>query len=115
MVGRIESHGKGAVDNPAANMDSEIHFQDIVVLEDNLLSSRIGSPVSSYIVRAESSRKSHAGFKSVSDFKTLVIGQRPDSIFNLLGKLAHGNAGLCDRLRMLADLAMDLGSFAVVI
>jgi len=39
-------------------MDSEIHFQDIVVLEDNLLSSRIGILMSSYVVQAEPSWKS---------------------------------------------------------
>ncbi len=75
IVGRIESHGKGAIDNPAADMNSEIHFQEIVVLEDDLLGSRIGSPVSSYVVQAEPSRKSHAGFESVSGLKTLVVGQ----------------------------------------
>ena len=115
VVGRIESHGKGAIDDPAADVDSEIHFQDIVVLEDNLFGSRTRSPVSSYVVQAEPSRKSHAGFESVSGLKTLVVGQRPDAILNLLGKLAHGNAGLGDGLQILADLAMDFGSFAIVI
>ncbi len=114
VVGRIESHGKGAIDNSAADMHSEIYFQDIVALKNDLLSSRIGSPVSGYVVQAEPSRKSHAGFEGVSGLKTLMVGQCPDTILNLLGKLAHGNAGLCDRLHILADLAMDFGSFAIV-
>lgn len=108
IVGQIESHGERAVNNPTADMNSEIRFQEIVILQDNLLGSRIGSPVSSYVVQAESSRKSHAGFK------TLVIGQSPSAILNLLGKLVHRNAGLCDRLHILADLATDFGSFAIV-
>lgn len=115
IVGRIETHGEGAIDNPTADMNSEIHFEEIVVLEDNLLGSRIGSPVSSYVVQAEPSRKSHAGLESVSRLKTLVVGQSPNAILNLLGKLTHGNAGLRDRLHILAYLAMDFGSFAIVI
>lgn len=89
IVGRIESHSKGAIDNPAADMNSEIHFQQIVVLEDNPLGSRIGRLVSSYIVQVEPSGESHAGFESVSSLKTLVVGQCPNAILNLLGKLDH--------------------------
>lgn len=115
IVDRIESHCKGAIDDPAVDMNSEIHFQDIVRLEDNLLGSRIGSPVSSHVVQAEPSRESHAGFKSVPSLKTLVVGQCPNAILNLLGKLAQKNSGLRDRLRILADLTMDFSSFAIVI
>ena len=96
-------------------MNSEIHFQDIVVLEDYLLGSRIGSPVSSYIVQAEPGGKSHAGFEGISSLEALVVGQCPNAILNLLGKLAHGNAGLCDRMHMVADLSMDFGSFAIIV
>jgi hypothetical protein len=96
-------------------MNSKVHFQDIVVLEVDLLGSRIGSPVSSYIVQAKASWKPHAGFQSVAGLNALVAGQRPDAILNLLGKLAHGDAGLCDGLRILADLAVDFGGFAIVV
>lgn len=75
IVGRIESHDKDAIDNPVADMNSEIHFQEIVVLKDDLLGSRIESSVSSYVVQAELSRKSHVGFESVFGLKTLVVDQ----------------------------------------
>lgn len=115
IIGWIESYGKSTIDNPAADMNSEIHFQDIIVLEDNLLRSGVGSPVSTYVVQAEPGGKSHTGLESVSGFKTLVFGQCSNAILNLLGELAHGDAGPRDRLRILADLAMDFGSFAIVV
>ena len=115
IIDRIGSHCKSTIDNPAVDMDSKIHFQDIIVLEDDLLGTGIGSPVSSYVVQAEPGWKSHASFESISVPKALVFSQCSNAILDLLGKLAHGNAGLCDRPRILADLAMDFGSFAIVI
>ena len=114
IVDRIGNYREGAIDNPAVDMDPEIHTQDIVVLQNDLLGSRIGSPVSSHVVQAETGRKTHAGFENISGLKALVIGQRPNAIFNFLSKLAHGDAGLCDRLHMLPNLAMNLRSFAIV-
>lgn len=96
-------------------MNTKVHFEDIIVLEDNLLGSGIGRPVSSYIVQAESSWEPHTGFQSIPSLKALAVCERTNTIFNLLGKLAHGNARLCDGLCMLADLAVDFGSFAIVI
>lgn len=115
VVAWVESRSKGTVDDPAADMNSEIDFQDIIVLEENLLGSRIGRPVSSYIDQSQPSRECHTGFESVSGLKTMVVGQCANAILDLLGKLGQGNAGLCDRLHMVADLAMDFGSFAIVL
>lgn len=53
-------------------MDPEIHFQDIVVLQDNLLGPRIGSPVSSYIVQAETDRESQPRLERIPRLKALV-------------------------------------------
>lgn len=96
-------------------MDSEIHGQDIVVLEDNLLASRVWGPVSGYVIQAEPGWKPHTGFESVSCFKALVVSQCANAVLNLVGKMAHGNPGLGDCLHVLADLAVDFSGFAVVV
>lgn len=41
--------------------------------------------------------------------------QCADAVFDFLGQLAHGDAGFCNRLHVLADLAMDFGGFAIVV
>lgn len=96
-------------------MDPEIHTQDIIVLEDNLFPTRIWSPMGSYIVQAEPSGKPHTGFESISSPKTLVTNQCANTILNLISKVVQGNAGLCDGLHVVANLAMGFSSFAVVI
>ena len=85
VIRRVRCYSERTVDNPAVDMDSEIHTQHISVLQYDVLTSRIGSPVSSHIVYTESSRKPHAGFESVACLNTLVAGQRTNAIFNFLG------------------------------
>lgn len=108
IVGRAENHSKSAIGTPSADMNSEIHFQDIFALEDNLHSPRIGILVSSYVVQAEPNWKSHPGFESISILKTLMMGHCPNAVLNILGKLVHGNAALGDRLHISPQFSCGL-------
>jgi hypothetical protein len=114
VIDRIGSHGKCTVDNPAVDMDSEIHFQHVVVLEYNLIGSRIGSPVGANIIQAQSSWKTHAGSQSVPSLQTLMVGQGPNAILNLVSKMAQGDARFRNRLHILTDLAVHFSSFAII-
>jgi hypothetical protein len=66
------------------------------------------------IVQAEASWERQAGLEAITLLKTLMTGQCSNTIVNLPGNLRHGNAGFSDRLRILSDLTMDLGGFAIV-
>jgi hypothetical protein len=66
------------------------------------------------VVQAKSRRERQTCLEGVTLLKTLVASQCSNAVVNLPGKLRHGNTGLGDRLRILANLAMNLCGFAIV-
>lgn len=96
-------------------MNSKVHAEHIVLLEDDVFSTRIGSRVSSDVVEAESSRKRKASFESIAGLDTWMADQRTHTILNLSSEVVHGHAGLGHSLDMATDLAMYLGGFTVVV
>lgn len=95
-------------------MDTEVYLQHVVILEDDLLGSSIGRPVRSYVIQAQPGWETQSSFDSITRLETLVASKCSDAVFNFQSKLGHGDSGLDNGLGMLADLAMDLGGFAIV-
>lgn len=71
--------------------------------------------MSSDVVQAKSGRESHTAFEGISSLKTLVTNKRPHAFLDLIGKVAHRYAWLCDSLYVLANLTMDFSSLAIVV
>lgn len=115
VVDWIGSHSECAVNNSAVDMNTEVDTQDIIILENNLFASRIGSPVSGDIVQAESGWKSHTAFEGVSSLKTLVANEGSHAFLDLISKVAHRNTWLGDSLHILTNLTMDFGGLAIVV
>ena len=114
VIDRARSHSESTVDNSAIDMNSEVHFQDIVILKYDILGSGVGSPMSTNVVETKSSREAHASFESISGLKTLVTSQCSDAFFDLIGELAHRDTWFGDGLHVLTDLTMYLSGFAIV-
>jgi hypothetical protein len=66
------------------------------------------------VVQAKSRRERQTCLEGITLLKTLVTSQCSNTVVNLPSKLRHGNTGLGDRLRILANLAMNLCGFAIV-
>jgi hypothetical protein len=115
VVNWIGSHSESAVDDPSIDVDAEIDLQHVVILEDNFFTTRIGGPVSSDVVQAKPGRKRQSSLESVTRLNALVTSESSDAFLNLVCELAHGDTGFRNGLHILTDLAMDFGSFAVVL
>lgn len=72
LVYGVEGDSERTIDNSAINMDAEVDAQHIIVLKYDFLSTRIGRPVSSNVVQAQSSRETHASLQGISRLNTLV-------------------------------------------
>jgi hypothetical protein len=114
IIDRIGSDGESAINDPSVHVYSEIDLQDIVVLQEDLFRPSIGRPVGTYVVQAKPRWKPKASFERVSRLKTLVTSQCSNTIIDLLSKPSHRNSGLSNRLGVVANLAMNLRSFAIV-
>jgi hypothetical protein len=114
VVDGVGGYGEGAVDDAAVNMYAKVDFQHVIVLQDDLFGSSVGRPVCADIVQAKSRRERQTCLEGITLLKTLVTSQCSNTVVNLPSKLRHGNTGLGDRLRILADLAMNLCGFAII-
>ena len=103
------------VNNAAIYVHSKVNTEDIVVLKNRILEARVWSPVGSNVVETQTSWKAHPSFERISCLDGLVTNQSTHTVFDLVGELAHGDAGLCNRLHILADLTVYLGGFTVVV
>jgi hypothetical protein len=66
------------------------------------------------VVQAKSRRERQTCLEGVTLLKTLVASQCSNAVVNLAGNFRHGYSWLCDCLRILTDLAMNLCGFAIV-
>jgi hypothetical protein len=66
------------------------------------------------VVQAEASWERQSGLEGITLLKTLVASQCSNAVVNLAGNFRHGYSWLCDCLRILTDLAMNLCGFAIV-
>ena len=115
VIDRVVSDCERTVNNAAIYVHSKVDTEHIVVLKDGILETRVWSPVSSNVVKTQAGWETHPSFERISCLNGLVTDQSTHTVFDLVGELAHGDAGLCNRLHILADLTVYLGSFAVVI
>ncbi|KAH0389099.1 peptidase M24A, methionine aminopeptidase, partial [Aureobasidium melanogenum] len=89
VVGGVEGHGEGTVDDATVDVSTEIDLHDVSLLENCLVTS-IGGVVGSAVVDAQTSRETHASSDVVALFKTLMAGQVAHAILDTLSNLSQG-------------------------
>ncbi|KAG9533545.1 peptidase M24A, methionine aminopeptidase, partial [Aureobasidium melanogenum] len=113
VVGGVEGHGEGTVDDATVDVSTEIDLHDVSLLENCLVTS-IGGVVGSAVVDAQTSRETHASSDVVALFKTLMAGQVAHAILDTLSNLSQGLSRLDVLLGPLADLSVNFGGVAVL-
>jgi hypothetical protein len=113
VVGGVEGHGEGTVDDATVDVGTEIDLHDISLLEDGLVAG-VGSVVGGAVVDAQTSGETHASSDVVALLETLMAGQVTYAILDALSDFGKRLTGLDVLLGPLADLSVDFGGVAVL-
>lgn len=95
-------------------MDAKVHLQHVSLLQHHLVSG-VGRVVRRAVVDTQPAGEAHASQKVVPLLETRVAGQGTNAVLDGLRDLDQRLAGLDELLRILADLAVNLGSLAVLL
>lgn len=96
-------------------MHPKINLQHIALLQHYILLTRIRREMRGAIIQRQTRREANPRFETPAGFESLVVEERADAVFNFMGDGSEGGSGLNRALRVLADLSVDFGGFAVVV
>ena len=113
VVGRVEMHGEGRIDNAAVDVHTKVDLHDVLLLEDHLVAG-IRGVVGSAVVDAQAGGEAHAALERVTLFEALMPREGAHRVLDALSNLGQSHARLNPFLCPLAHLAMHLGAPAVV-
>lgn len=114
IVDGVGGDGECAVNNAAVDVDAEIDFEYVVVLENDFLSSGVGSPMCADVVQAKACGERQSSFECVPFLQTCMSSEGSHAFVNFVRELGHRYTRLCDALSVLTDLTVDLSGFAIV-
>lgn len=114
VVHGIEGHGEGAVDDAAVDVDANVDLHDVALLEHRLVPG-VRAEVCGDVVEVQSGGETHAGLDGVALCQAVVADQSAHAVLDAIRDLGQRLARLDVALCPLADLAMGLGSIAVVV
>lgn len=114
VIHRVKTHGECTVNNSTIEMCSEVDLHHISLVENHLITGVRGI-VRSTVVDTQTTWETHPALEIISFLQALVTRQGSHRVFNSFRDLCQGLTGLDILLRILADLAVDLGALAVLL
>jgi len=115
VVSVVERHGKRTVNNPSIDVHPEVHRENVLLLQNNILMAWVRRIMRDLMVHAQAGGEAEAGFAAISRLQPGIPQQRPHGSLNARGDVLEGVTRSDGLLDPSSSLAVGLSSLAIVL
>ena len=88
----MKSQCECAVNDPAVDVDAKVNFHNVLLLQHDILLTRVGRIMCDFMVEAETGGEAHHSLDAISRLQSGMTQQRSYTILDPFGDVQKGRA-----------------------